>query len=135
MNSKAYQKEDLHTAYNDGVNEGMTSSSAFEWGTRRKDISFDEWFKDFEPAAPLPPTTEEVSPEEGKGELYNKEQLILFFNNGYMRGHHDTVEAQFTDIHHSDMNSYHEDIVDDILAEQIPTPEQACNLSQQGEQC
>ncbi len=55
-----------------------------------------------------------------KGDVFDKKALILLYNNGYMRGHHDTVESQFTDIHHSDMNSYHEDVVDDIIAEQLP---------------
>ena len=37
--------------------------------------------------------------------------MVRVFNEGYMLGHHDTVEAQFTDIHHSDMDTYHSELV------------------------
>lgn len=40
--------------------------------------------------------------------------LVHMFNQGYMRGHHDTVEGQFNDIHRSDMDTYHEDLVFEI---------------------
>jgi len=51
-----YCKEDLNTAYVAGVSEGMTASGSFEWGIRRKGISFDDWFKDdFEPSQPSAP--------------------------------------------------------------------------------
>lgn len=62
-----YCKEDLNTAYVAGVSEGMTASGSFEWGTRRKDISFDDWFKDdFEPSQPSTPVQGEwVKIEDG----------------------------------------------------------------------
>ena len=34
-----YSEADLYEAYNDGCNEGMSAAGAFEWGTKRKDIS------------------------------------------------------------------------------------------------
>jgi hypothetical protein len=46
-----------------------------------------------------------------------KADLIYLYNAGYMRGHHDTVESQFTDIHHTDMDSYNEDIINEIIDE------------------
>jgi len=37
------------------------------------------------------------------------------YNSGYRRGHHDTVESGYVDIHHSDMDSYHENEVSEIV--------------------
>lgn len=52
---KEYTKEDLEQAYVAGVSEGGSAVGSFEWGVRRKDVSFDDWFKsDFEPANPTP---------------------------------------------------------------------------------
>jgi hypothetical protein len=42
---------------------------------------------------------------------------VLYYNSGYMAGHHDTVESQFTDIHQSDMRTYHADVVAAIAGE------------------
>jgi hypothetical protein len=47
----------------------------------------------------------------------SKRDLIRAFNSGYMLGHHDTVEAQFTDICRADMATYHEDVIDELLAD------------------
>jgi hypothetical protein len=51
--------------------------------------------------------------------------LVIAYNSGYMAGHNDTVEAQFIPIHHSDMDTYHADVVEEILKEndkgEIPT--------------
>lgn len=44
-----------------------------------------------------------------------KKLLTLFYNKGYMSGHHDTVEGQFIDIHYNDMEEYNTDVVEDIL--------------------
>lgn len=41
--------------------------------------------------------------------------LIHLYNSGYHAGHHDTVESSYTDIHQSDMDSYQEEIVDELL--------------------
>lgn len=46
-----------------------------------------------------------------------KAKLVYAYNRGYMEGHHDTVEGQFTDIHQSDMRTYHGDVVAEIAAE------------------
>lgn len=41
---------------------------------------------------------------------------IRIYNSGYMAGHHDTVEGQFTDIHRSDMATYHAEEVSELIA-------------------
>lgn len=47
----------------------------------------------------------------------NKARLLcLAYNSGYKHGHHDTVEAQYADIHQSDMETYHADEVAEIDA-------------------
>jgi hypothetical protein len=45
----------------------------------------------------------------------DKALLIKLYNAGYKTGHHDTVEGQYTDIFEVDMDSYHEDDVDEII--------------------
>jgi len=42
---------------------------------------------------------------------------VRLYNSGYMAGHHDTVEGQFTDVHRSEMDTYHDDIVGELLAD------------------
>jgi len=37
------------------------------------------------------------------------------YNCGYIAGHNDTVEGTFTDIYTQDMNTYHDDIVNELL--------------------
>ena len=48
-----------------------------------------------------------------------KEFGVLMYNHGYMNGHHHTVEGYFTDIHQCDMETYHEDVVSDIVEDLI----------------
>lgn len=49
----------------------------------------------------------------------NQETLIkllcFVYNSGYLNGHHQTVESCFTDIHFNDLETYHEDVVSEIL--------------------
>lgn len=40
--------------------------------------------------------------------------MISIFNHGYKAGHHDTVEACYVDIHQTDMDSYHAEIVAEL---------------------
>jgi len=42
---------------------------------------------------------------------------VRLFNSGYQHGHEDTVESQFTLIHYSDQETYHEEKVLEILSE------------------
>ena len=42
---------------------------------------------------------------------------VHIYNAGYTQGHNDTVEGQYVDIVSSDMNSYHDDIVTNLIAE------------------
>lgn len=60
------------------------------------------WFN--APAAPL-----QVGPSEA--------MLIRAFNGGYMAGHNDTVESQYTDIDRRDMFTYHADTVAEMIAD------------------
>lgn len=46
-----------------------------------------------------------------------REQVIRIYNKGYGSGHHDTVEGGFADIFPQDMESYHEEEVEEILNE------------------
>jgi hypothetical protein len=39
------------------------------------------------------------------------------YNKGYKAGHHATVEGQYVDILDEDMDTYHDDIVNEILSE------------------
>lgn len=41
--------------------------------------------------------------------------MVYMFNTGYHYGHHATVESNFIDVHRSDMEYYHSDVVDDVL--------------------
>lgn len=43
--------------------------------------------------------------------------LIRAYNSGYMSGHNDTVEGQYTDIDQRDMFTYHADVVADMIAD------------------
>lgn len=43
--------------------------------------------------------------------------MVRLYNQGYHAGHEDTVEACFTPIHHTDMDTYHADVVAEILQE------------------
>ena len=43
--------------------------------------------------------------------------LVRIYNAGYHRGHHDTVEAGYADIHQDDEATYHEEEVTELLAE------------------
>jgi hypothetical protein len=43
-----YVEELMRIAYEDGVREGGALATSFEWGSRRKDVSFERWFKDNE---------------------------------------------------------------------------------------
>jgi hypothetical protein len=49
---------------------------------------------------------------QGCGVIYNR-----LYNSGYHAGHHDTVEGYYVDILDCDMETYHEDIVAEILEE------------------
>ena len=42
--------------------------------------------------------------------------MVRLYNQGYQAGHEDTVEACFTPIHHTDMDTYHADVVAEILS-------------------
>ncbi|MDR5019807.1 hypothetical protein RF657_15580 [Yersinia rochesterensis] len=55
---------------------------------------------------------------------------VSLFNHGYGSGHHDTVEGQYTDIHRSDITTYHDDIVGELvedLLRDMPATTQALN--------
>ncbi|HEN3491680.1 hypothetical protein [Yersinia enterocolitica] len=55
---------------------------------------------------------------------------ISLFNHGYGSGHHHTVEGYYTDIHRSDITTYHDDIVGELvedLLRDMPVTTQALN--------
>lgn len=45
-----------------------------------------------------------------------EEIAVHVYNSGYHAGHYDTVECRYIDIHPSDMDSYHAEEVDELLA-------------------
>lgn len=44
-------------------------------------------------------------------------RLVHVYNSGYKAGHHDTVETFYVDIVEAEMDTYHEDIVTELVAE------------------
>ena len=58
-----------------------------------------------------------------------KALLTYAYNSGYMAGHHDTVEGQFTDIHHADMRTHHLDVVAEIIAEHDEGGKEAASVT------
>ncbi|AVX39076.1 hypothetical protein [Yersinia massiliensis] len=55
---------------------------------------------------------------------------VSLFNHGYGSGHHDTVEGNYTDIHRSDITTYHDDVVGELvedLLRDMPATTQALN--------
>lgn len=49
-------------------------------------------------------------------------QATRFYNQGYMAGHEDTVEAVFTPLVDADMETYHSDVVEEIMKEMEENP-------------
>jgi len=47
-----------------------------------------------------------------------KRLAVYIYNSGYSTGHEDTVEGRYTDVLPVDFDTYHEDVVADILLEQ-----------------
>ena len=45
---------------------------------------------------------------------------IKLYNHGYLNGHQSTVEGYFVDIHRNDIDSYHEDVVAEIIEDETP---------------
>lgn len=41
--------------------------------------------------------------------------LVRIYNAGYKAGHHDTVEGGYVDVFECDMETYHEEIVREII--------------------
>ncbi|QNQ56153.1 hypothetical protein [Serratia liquefaciens] len=51
-----------------------------------------------------------------------KSRSIKLFNLGYLRGHESTVEGYFVDVHWSDIDTYHDDVVAEIIEDEDETP-------------
>jgi hypothetical protein len=43
--------------------------------------------------------------------------FVRIYNAGYQAGHHETVEGGFVDVHDCDRDTYHSDVVADLLDE------------------
>ena len=53
---------------------------------------------------------------------------IRAFNHGWEAGHHRTVEGGFCTVFHTDFATYHDDLIDDMLAEgSLPEVDDAMN--------
>jgi len=51
--------------------------------------------------------------------LETNKLFVYLYNCGYSAGHHDTIEGCFTDILPVDSDSYHDDVVTEILDELV----------------
>ncbi|HGM7254809.1 hypothetical protein [Serratia marcescens] len=51
-----------------------------------------------------------------------KSRSIKLFNLGYLRGHESTVEGYFVDVHCNDIDTYHDDVVAEIIEDEDETP-------------
>jgi hypothetical protein len=45
--------------------------------------------------------------------------LVSVFNSGYMRGHCETVDGEFTPVNPLDWEDYHRDLVEEIMEERL----------------
>lgn len=43
------------------------------------------------------------------------EQITRIYNTAYNAGHNDTVESQDMPVHHTDMDEYNRDVVEEII--------------------
>ncbi|HGM5243508.1 TPA: hypothetical protein ACKPZK_002451 [Serratia marcescens] len=50
-----------------------------------------------------------------------KSRSIKLFNLGYLRGHESTVEGYFVDVHWCDIDTYHDDVVAEIIEDEDET--------------
>ena len=51
-----------------------------------------------------------------------KSRSIKLFNLGYLHGHESTVEGYFVDVHRNDIDTYHDDVVAEIIEDENETP-------------
>lgn len=51
-----------------------------------------------------------------------KSLSIKLFNLGYLHGHESTVEGYFVDVHRNDIDTYHDDVVAEIIEDEDKTP-------------
>ncbi|WP_262033991.1 hypothetical protein [Serratia liquefaciens] len=58
-----------------------------------------------------------------------KSRSIKLFNLGYLRGHESTVEGYFVDIHRNDIDTYHDDVVAEIIEDEDETPATSDSLA------
>ena len=52
-----------------------------------------------------------------------KASQVYLYNQGYGAGHNDTVEACYTDIHRDDVDTWHAEVVAELLADLNPPEE------------
>ena len=58
-----------------------------------------------------------------------KATSIKLFNLGYLHGHESTVEGYFVDVHRNDIDTYHDDVVAEILEDEDETPATSAALA------
>ncbi|RYM47269.1 hypothetical protein BSQ97_25045, partial [Serratia proteamaculans] len=54
-----------------------------------------------------------------------KSLSIKLFNLGYLHGHESTVEGYFVDVHRNDIDTYHDDVVAEIIEDETPATDAA----------
>ena len=80
-----------------------------------------DWYKETAPAQPQT-AFNGAQCHDDRGYLLKeiqrlREATVYLYNSGYMAGHNDTVEACFTDIYECDMDTYHDDVVAELLTD------------------
>ena len=65
----------------------------------------------------LPPPFDIQLPKGTKRSEVGIKDIIEVYNAGYSAGHNDTVESVFIDIHYTDVRSYHDEEVEELLNE------------------
>ncbi|MEX5768836.1 hypothetical protein AB4Y55_24130 [Serratia nematodiphila] len=58
-----------------------------------------------------------------------KSRSIKLFNLGYLHGHESTVEGYFVDVHRNDIDTYHDDVVTEIIEGEDETPATSAALA------
>jgi len=88
--------------------------------------------QDIKTDKPVPMSYEALKAERDALAVENaalKSRSIKLFNLGYLRGHESTVEGYFVDVHWCDIDTYHDDVVAEIIEDEDETPATSAALA------
>lgn len=83
-----------------------------------RSLSFDDWWNDQENGCPTLVIDNDEQFALAVWDAATKRLsaiMVRLYNQGYQAGHEDTVEACFTLIDRTDMDSYHAEVVEEII--------------------